>query len=319
MTKQIGELFYYKGNKYISGSVPFNIYLEQKGIRTIRINTSFWRGYSGKWEIKDNKLFLIAMDAGIIKEGDDRDESDIRRSEDYLIVDLDYFFPGQKEVFADWFSGNIALPCGELWWDSDFHWRVEHEQDLILEFKNGILINKSIHKNRDQLHYDGVYYSIETEPFYEYLEEYLEKNNINTSPYDYCNTYYGRIYHGEWEIKDNKLFLVTLSADILKKDILKIGEEHFSNADTDEGFDDVTVDLNYFFPDQKEVFADWFSGTIRIPLGKVLVPYHHGHFSLFEQDLFLDFKNGILINKRLVDNRPPMKGNDIDSNESSGS
>ena len=30
------------------------------------------------------------------------------------------------------------------------------------------------------------------------------------------------------------------------------------------------VDLNFLFPDKNEVFADWFTGDIRIPQGKML-------------------------------------------------
>jgi hypothetical protein len=56
------------------------------------------------------------------------------------------------------------------------------------------------------------------------------------------------------------------------------------------------------FPNQKKVFAEWFSGEIKIPQGKMLHYEHMGYISIFEKDLFLEFKKGVLYNKREVDN-----------------
>jgi hypothetical protein len=85
---------------------------------------------------------------------------------------------------------------------------------------------------------------------------------------------------GFWELRDKKLFIVKL---IVTKD--------------------KQVDLNYLFPGQNEVFADWFSGEIRIPQGEMLKYVHMGYQSIFEKDLFLKFKKGVLIDERVIDNR----------------
>ena len=62
------------------------------------------------------------------------------------------------------------------------------------------------------------------------------------------------------------------------------------------------VGLTYLFPGQTKVFANWFNGEIRIPQGEVLEYVHMGYASLYESDLFLVFKNGILVNQYEVDN-----------------
>ena len=52
-----------------------------------------------------------------------------------------------------------------------------------------------------------------------------------------------------------------------------------------------------------EVFADWFNGEIRIPQGELLQYIHMGYESIFEKDLILKFKKGVLIDERVIDNR----------------
>jgi len=113
------------------------------------------------------------------------------------------------------------------------------------------------------------------EPLNQYLQN---RNDIKfISPSTAC----WRGYYGQWEIKDNKLFLIGLKAYI-------------------EGYRE--VGLNYLFPGQNIVFANWFSGKIRIPQGEMLDYVHMGYASLYEKDLILVFENGLLINEYVVDN-----------------
>ena len=63
------------------------------------------------------------------------------------------------------------------------------------------------------------------------------------------------------------------------------------------------VELEYIFPGKKEIFADWFSGKIRISQGELLQYVHMGYSSVFEKDLFLKFKDGVLIDEETIDNR----------------
>lgn len=84
-----------------------------------------------------------------------------------------------------------------------------------------------------------------------------------------------RGYVGTWEIVDDRLYLVDLAGDL----------EDGSPASL------ATVFPNY--PDR--VFAHWYSGTIRIPEGKLLKYVHMGFSSRYERDVFVEFRNGILV------------------------
>lgn len=59
------------------------------------------------------------------------------------------------------------------------------------------------------------------------------------------------------------------------------------------------------FPDQKNpIQATWFTGTLRVPQGKELQYYHMGYESIYEEDLFLEIKNGELVKAKTVKNSP---------------
>lgn len=123
--------------------------------------------------------------------------------------------------------------------------------------------------------YKGEETSMAVEPLNQYLKN---RNDIKfISPSTAC----WRGYYGEWEIKDNLLYLIGLKAYI-------------------EGYRE--VDLNYLFPSQKEVVANWFTGKLRVPHGKLLDYVHMGYASLYERDLILEIKNGKLVSEYIVNN-----------------
>jgi len=91
-----------------------------------------------------------------------------------------------------------------------------------------------------------------------------------------------RCYVGSWEIVDDHLYLVGIDAAL----------EDGSKAT-----------LATIFPDAGDrVFADWFSGTIRIPLGKMIEYVHSGYSSTYERDMFLDIERGVVVAKRVQQN-----------------
>lgn len=99
-----------------------------------------------------------------------------------------------------------------------------------------------------------------------------------------------RGYKGHWEVKGSeeagyRLYLVKLTAclEYPKK-----------------------VGLDYLFPEfPNGVFAHWFSGEVRCPRGKLLNYVHGGYASSYEEDLFIEFKEGVLQGTRVVKNEPP--------------
>ena len=128
---------------------------------------------------------------------------------------------------------------------------------------------------RDRLSHNGKKTTIATEPLKPYLETRSDVSFI------FKSTALVRGYIGTWKIKNKKLFLVTLVGFIENND---------------------KVDLKYLFPNKTEVFADWFSGDIRIPEGDLLQKINIGYASVFTRDRLLNFNKGILISETLKDN-----------------
>ncbi|MGC8494817.1 MAG: hypothetical protein ACP5SH_24095 [Syntrophobacteraceae bacterium] len=83
-----------------------------------------------------------------------------------------------------------------------------------------------------------------------------------------------RGYIGTWEILDGRLYLIELHGTL----------EDGSEAELSSIFPD--------FPDR--VFAHWFSGTIRAPLGKLIQYVHMGYASIHERDLLIEVARGVV-------------------------
>lgn len=132
---------------------------------------------------------------------------------------------------------------------------------------------------REILYYNGEKFSLSTEPLKPLLEIIGEDNPFPKPKV--CSTACWRGYVGTWEINEDKLFLVGL-----------------------KGFpeENKELSLDNLFPNQNKVLAEWFTGEIKIPQGKMLHYEHMGYMSIFEKDLFLEFNKGNLVGKREVDN-----------------
>jgi hypothetical protein len=81
-----------------------------------------------------------------------------------------------------------------------------------------------------------------------------------------------RGYRGTWEIRDGRLSLIALEGR------LELAGEG-------------------------PLFADWFSGVLRIPLGKVIAYVHMGFGSVFEEELHIVVERGMVQAVRRIDNR----------------
>lgn len=121
----------------------------------------------------------------------------------------------------------------------------------------------------ESLIYDGETCDMCTEPLNAYFRMIGVKPNFEW-PHSGCI----RGYEGTWEISDGKLYLIQLSG------ITKAGE---------------TVNLETLFPGFPErVFADWYTGTARLPQGEMLEYIQGSYASIYERDLFIEFAKGVV-------------------------
>ena len=94
---------------------------------------------------------------------------------------------------------------------------------------------------------------------------------------------------GEWDIQDGRLYLIKLSGTL-------------------EG--DKPASLETFFPGYPDrVFAHWYSGQVRLPMGQQLEYVHGGYASTYEQDLLIDFDQGVVTQSTLRHNSLPAQPN----------
>lgn len=92
-----------------------------------------------------------------------------------------------------------------------------------------------------------------------------------------------RGYVGTWSIEEGRLYLVDITG-------YAPGNGH--------------VGLRDFFPHATDgVFAHWFSGDLRCPIGGLLSYRHMGFGSLYEKDLFIRVSRGIVQKEHTVINR----------------
>ena len=81
-----------------------------------------------------------------------------------------------------------------------------------------------------------------------------------------------RQYRGSWEIKDGRLSLIAIEGRLeLKGD--------------------------------GPLFADWFSGVLRVPRGEMIAYVHMGFGSVFEEELHIAVESGLVKTTRVIDNR----------------
>ncbi|MCX7113086.1 MAG: hypothetical protein NTX45_23810 [Proteobacteria bacterium] len=81
-----------------------------------------------------------------------------------------------------------------------------------------------------------------------------------------------REYIGTWEIKDGRFYLNKI-----------------------EG--------RYKILDNIPIFAEWFTGTLRIPKGEMLHHVHMGFGSIFEGEVYVKIEKGIFTESKTIDNR----------------
>ena len=133
----------------------------------------------------------------------------------------------------------------------------------------------------DLLLLDGKKYTIFTNP----LEPYLERHRDRLPETTVVSTGLWRGYVATWEVKDGHLLLV----DVAMLKSVKSGEKDWST--------ELSSVMPQMFPGEKAVAADWFSGHIIIPNGKLVRYVHMGYASIYKRYIMLRVEKGVLIRK----------------------
>ncbi len=93
-----------------------------------------WRGYRARWEVRENVLYLIGVDANPC-------------SSQRTAVRLSDLFPGTTgPVKATWFTGTLKVPQGREIEYVHMGYESRYEHYLILLVENGSVVNRSTRK-----------------------------------------------------------------------------------------------------------------------------------------------------------------------------
>ena len=103
-------------------------------------------------------------------------------------------------------------------------------------------------------------------------EEITNMTKSKDLPRNIFSTACWRKYIGTWEIKEGRFYLV----DLIGR--LKLNGE-------------------------QPLFADWFTGVLRIPQGDLLLRVHMGFGSVYEEELHIKIENGVVVKTKILDNR----------------
>lgn len=132
MTLQASEIIFINEEKCSTRDEPLNIYIENLKIKPSfhYPTTACWRGYIGTWEVKDDKLYLIDLIGYLNQYIQDKQKE----------VGLDYLFPDENEVFAEWYTGEIKVDKGEIIGINETTYRWIFEESISLKIIKGLLV-----------------------------------------------------------------------------------------------------------------------------------------------------------------------------------
>lgn len=126
MTAQFPEKLVENGVARSLCSEPLRPYLESlaevPSFREKGYTTALWRGYVGRWEVREGRLFLIGLTDF---EGDTLDESRIFEVE-------------RLPIHATWYTGRLRVMSGKLLRYVHQYWASEYQTERVIRIREGI-------------------------------------------------------------------------------------------------------------------------------------------------------------------------------------
>jgi hypothetical protein len=127
------------------------------------------------------------------------------------------------------------------------------------------------------LSYKGEDHALFSNPLNDYFSQ-----GAPIPPFDKSCSALWRGYVGRWKIEDDRLYLVSLGWQLQ---------------------DGSPVTLQTVFPGASgPVFAEWYSGTLRLPKGKKIENVHMGYSSVYERDALIEIVKGDVVRTWVQEN-----------------
>ena len=103
------------GHPRVVETGPPGVITAKEGVPGVVFSTACWRGYIGTWEIKDGRLYLAGL---------------IGRCE----------MIGDEPIFAEWVSGWLRIPRGEMLRYVHMGFESVYERELHLRLEGGVVV-----------------------------------------------------------------------------------------------------------------------------------------------------------------------------------
>ena len=138
----------------------------------------------------------------------------------------------------------------------------------------------------DVLRWKGKAYSLFSNP----LERYLDTHPDVRPRGDVISTANWRGYVATWEVREQKLFLTNVEVEIARKDGAK------DRLETER-----RSVLESLFPGQHTVLAEWYTGHLIVPDGKLIRYVHMGYASLYKKYIAFRVERGTVVRQWTLD------------------
>ena len=175
MRKQIKDIVIYNGEKYYTDREILTPYLKWRKIQLYVNHPALMRGYIARWKIENNMLYLtdLLINVHPLWYNADKVQDNIKTADYKAYVfrnyeRLDYLFPNQSKVWAEWYYGTLDImksaPRG-------MSFTIEHGY-IIKEIK---IVDKDFYIKRIDRKHTKVYVDIAP---VRYKEEELPEDNL---------------------------------------------------------------------------------------------------------------------------------------------
>ena len=136
MAAQLADAILFEGNKLDLYSNPLEEYWLKSKKKRPAFTTSedCRRGYIAHWEIRDNQLLLTNVDGIISKRGL------FGRKPVNCTMKMLFSKPGQNGVKADWFSGKLRIPKGNMTQYEHSGYNSRFEREMIITVDKGNIL-----------------------------------------------------------------------------------------------------------------------------------------------------------------------------------
>ena len=142
---------------------PLDSFLRDRGLRKTRggmMSTANWRGYVATWLLQRDRLWLTAISSnGLIvdrrqseAEAEADADADVPGELDGRPFTVDGLFPDEDRppetpVFAEWYSGELRIPEGEMIQYVHGGYGTTYERDRLILIERGRFVRSWVRKN----------------------------------------------------------------------------------------------------------------------------------------------------------------------------